>query len=78
MPAAKLYIRMIACCRWLASRKDGEAVRPKNERMSCVDLISFSWGSTMMIHKCIDVESRTYDHRLVKTGHPVRSAIHKH
>jgi hypothetical protein len=23
-------------------------------------------------------QSSTYDHRSVKTGHPVRSAIHKH
>ena len=32
----------------------------------------------VMLHQDLPWGSSTYDHRSVKTGHPVRSAIHKH
>jgi hypothetical protein len=31
-----------------------------------------------LYHVCCIKRSFTYDHRSVRTGHPVRSAIHKH
>jgi hypothetical protein len=48
------------------------------------DQIRFSASSTMKTNQKIYDHihhyrgASTYDHRSVKTGHPVRSAIHKH
>jgi hypothetical protein len=48
------------------------------------DMLSRSWGGYEVHLKisqysiCKNACSSTYDHRSVKTGHPVRSAIHKH
>ena len=43
---------------------------------SCVPSIKIA--STQFFIKPISGQSDTYDHRSVRTGHPVRSAIHKH
>jgi hypothetical protein len=42
-------------------------------------LVSFQTSiPDMDSYKHVELHQSTYDHRSVKTGHPVRSAIHKH
>ena len=45
--------------------------------MQTVKYITTSHPPTQQIYTKTSLPSSTYDHRLRKTGHPVRSAIHK-